>query len=336
MNKKKIVALLLSLMVCVSMIASVGIFAAPKKAADGSTIAKYAKTLTGKNYKFGATGPNSFDASGYLVYTYKNAVNVDLKKVLGRTCQQMYDKAVSKKFTIAAKNVKAGDLVFYGTSTKKVNFAGIATSNTKVMAVSSTKGVKELSLKKAAGSKAKVIGYVSADKILKAANVNGSKETTKERKPTNTKETTKVKETTKKKVDTSNIAKEAKAVVGKKYAKGGKGPDKFDASGLVIYSYKKGANLDVTKLLGRSSQVMYNNAVKNKLTISAKSLKAGDVVFYGKSAKKISMAAINLGNGKVVYVSSAGVKSANLNTAGGKSVKAVGYASASKIADKLK
>lgn len=337
MSRKKITALVLSLILCVSMIASVGVQAATKTV-TGSTVASYAKTLEGKAYKYGATGPNSFDASGLVVYVYKKAANVDVKKVLGRTCQQMYNKSVSKKMTTTVDKLAKGDLVFYGKSAKSVSFVGINLGKNKVMCVSSSKGVKQSKIDKAGGSSLKIVGFAKASAILKAGKatkVTTKKETTKE-------ETTTSKETTAVNVKPSKagkaIANYAKTLEGKAYKNGGNGPASFDASGLIVYTYKKATGVDISsnKKLGRRCQVMYNNAKKLKLTTTAKKSAAGDIVFYGKDTKNITFAGINLGNGKVMYVSSKGVKSAKLETAGGKNVKAVGYASASAIVKKFK
>ncbi len=330
MSRKKITALVLSLILCVSMIASVGVQAATKKV-TGSTVASYAKTLEGKAYKYGATGPDSFDASGLVVYTYKKAVNVDVKKVLGRTCQQMYNKAVSKKMTTTVDKLAKGDLVFYGKSTKSVSFVGINLGNNKVMCVSSSKGVKQSSITKAGGNSLKIVGFAKASAILKAG--KATKTTTK-------KETTTAKETLPSVKPTKAgkaIANYAKTLEGKAYKNGGNGPASFDSSGLIVYTYKKAAGVDVSssKKLGRRCQVMYDNAKKLKLTTTAKKSAAGDIVFYGKDTKTITFAGINLGKGKVMYVSSKGVKSGNLATAGGKTVKVVGYASASAIVKKF-
>ena len=38
----------------------------------GQDIANFARSLVGKPYVFGATGPNSFDCSGFVYYVYKN------------------------------------------------------------------------------------------------------------------------------------------------------------------------------------------------------------------------------------------------------------------------
>lgn len=248
----------------------------------------------------------------------------------------MYNKAVSKKMTTTVDKLKKGDLVFYGKSAKSVSFVGINLGSNKVMCVSSSKGVTQSSINKAGGNGLKIVGFAKASAILKAGKAvktTTKKETTKE-------ETTTAKETlpsVKPSKAGKAIANYAKTLEGKAYKNGGNGPASFDASGLVVYTYKKATGVDISssKKLGRRCQVMYDNAKKLKLTTTAKKSAAGDIVFYGKDTKTITFAGINLGNGKVMYVSSKGVKSANLTTAGGKTVKAVGYASASAIVKKF-
>lgn len=72
----------------------------------GVNIANFAKSLVGKPYSYGSTGPNSFDCSGFVFYVFKNfGIN------LPRTSQaQAYvGKRVSKS------ELKPGDLVFSNT-----------------------------------------------------------------------------------------------------------------------------------------------------------------------------------------------------------------------------
>ena len=72
----------------------------------GSNIANFAKSLVGKPYVYGSTGPNSFDCSGFVVYVYKKfGIN------LPRTSQaQAY---VGKR--ISKSELQPGDLVFSNT-----------------------------------------------------------------------------------------------------------------------------------------------------------------------------------------------------------------------------
>jgi len=60
----------------------------------------------GKPYKWGATGPDSFDCSGFTTYVYKNAADVSLPRVSRDQAQ-----AGTK---VERNNLKEGDLVFFG------------------------------------------------------------------------------------------------------------------------------------------------------------------------------------------------------------------------------
>lgn len=67
---------------------------------------KIAKAQLGKPYKWGATGPNSFDCSGLTYYAYKNGSKVSIPRTSRE--QSKFGKKVSKS------ELKPGDLVFFG------------------------------------------------------------------------------------------------------------------------------------------------------------------------------------------------------------------------------
>ena len=64
-----------------------------------------AKAQMGKPYRWGATGPSSFDCSGLMQYAFKNGAGVSLPRV--SRDQATVGKKVSKA------ELKAGDLVFF-------------------------------------------------------------------------------------------------------------------------------------------------------------------------------------------------------------------------------
>ena len=86
----------------------------------------------GKPYKYGATGPNSFDCSGFVY-----AVHRDLGIIVPRTSRdqsQVQGKKLSKN------ELRVGDLVFFDTSLKgHVNHSGIYLGNGKFIHASSGK-----------------------------------------------------------------------------------------------------------------------------------------------------------------------------------------------------
>lgn len=78
---------------------------APYKAQTFTALNNEAKKHLGKKYKWGATGPTSFDCSGFTSYVFKQSIN----KAIPRTAKEQY-KASTK---VKANQLKAGDLVFF-------------------------------------------------------------------------------------------------------------------------------------------------------------------------------------------------------------------------------
>ncbi len=104
---------------------------------SGSAIVKEGKKHLGVRYLYGGTTPKGFDCSGFTSYTFKK------KKVkLPRTAAQQYKKGKS----VSKKNLKAGDLVFFKTTSKtKISHVGIYVGNNKFIH-SAGKGVSITSI----------------------------------------------------------------------------------------------------------------------------------------------------------------------------------------------
>lgn len=75
-------------------------------------IIDFAKTKLGSPYVWGATGPNSFDCSGFVGYVYQKAAGLVLPRV-------SRDQAEFRP-RISSMNMKKGDLVFFETTGKGV------------------------------------------------------------------------------------------------------------------------------------------------------------------------------------------------------------------------
>jgi len=89
--------------------------------AQAAEVVRIAQTLIGKDYKYGAFGPNSFGSAGLATYVYKQAgVSID------DTIAGLY-KAGEK---VAAKDVQEGDLLFFSSSGEGApSFMGIYLGN---------------------------------------------------------------------------------------------------------------------------------------------------------------------------------------------------------------
>ncbi|MDT6981488.1 NlpC/P60 family protein [Levilactobacillus zymae] len=90
-----------------------------------SKIQKVAKAQLGKPYGWGSTGPSRFDCSGFTSYVYKHAA----KKVIPRTAQAQYNKYKH----VSYKNIKKGDLVFFGGSKRSISHVGLYVGNGKMI-----------------------------------------------------------------------------------------------------------------------------------------------------------------------------------------------------------
>lgn len=95
-----------------ALVVSGGLNVAASPAADaaisatkGRQAVSIASTKRGTPYRWGATGPRSFDCSGFTSWTYKR-----LGKRLPRTAHQQYRASIK----ISKRSARPGDLVFYG------------------------------------------------------------------------------------------------------------------------------------------------------------------------------------------------------------------------------
>lgn len=122
-------------MLTIALFLVIAPFANLADAANGvksTQIATVASKVMGTKYVYGGTSTKGFDCSGFVGYVYKN---VGVK--LPRTTGGMYATGTS----VAKKNLKVGDIVFFNTSGKGVSHAGIYIGNGKFAHSSSSKGV---------------------------------------------------------------------------------------------------------------------------------------------------------------------------------------------------
>lgn len=97
---------------------------------------KVAKAQMGKPYKWGATGPSSFDCSGLMYYSYKNGANIKLPRTSRE--QSKFGKKVSKS------ELQPGDLVFFG-SGNSVSHVGMYMGNDQYIHAPQTGDVVKVS-----------------------------------------------------------------------------------------------------------------------------------------------------------------------------------------------
>lgn len=97
-------------------------------------VALYAMKFLGTPYRYGGSSPSEgFDCSGLIQYSTKKALNINIP----RTAAQQ--SSFGKKIKISA--LKAGDLVFFNTSSKPNSHSGIYLGNNNFVHAPSTGGV---------------------------------------------------------------------------------------------------------------------------------------------------------------------------------------------------
>ncbi len=93
-------------------------------------IIEFASKKLGSPYVWGATGPNSFDCSGFVGYVFKKAADLNLPRV--SSAQATF------KPKISSMNMKKGDLVFFATTGKgRISHVGIYMGNRQFIHASS-------------------------------------------------------------------------------------------------------------------------------------------------------------------------------------------------------
>lgn len=97
-------------------------------------IEKYAKAKLGQKYVWGATGPNTFDCSGFTRNVYRKTTGIKIPRV-------SRDQAKVGSY-VKFKELRRGDMVFFDTEKKytgKVNHVGIYLSNNNFIHASSAR-----------------------------------------------------------------------------------------------------------------------------------------------------------------------------------------------------
>lgn len=89
------------------------------------SVINVAKQQIGKPYKYGSTGPDSFDCSGLTMYAYKNGAGI----ILPRTSKE---QATAGTY-VSKNNLKPGDLIFFNTSGSGISHVGIYLGNDEML-----------------------------------------------------------------------------------------------------------------------------------------------------------------------------------------------------------
>jgi peptidoglycan hydrolase CwlO-like protein len=76
----------------------------PVQSEKARALLDYAYKLLGKQYVYGAEGPDTFDCSGFTQYVYRNSLGI----AIGRTT----DDQINEGIEVAQSDLQAGDLVF--------------------------------------------------------------------------------------------------------------------------------------------------------------------------------------------------------------------------------
>ena len=98
---------------------------------NGSSVVSYAQQYLGSSYVYGASGPDSFDCSGFTKYVYEHfGVN------LNRTAAGQYSNGSS------VSELQSGDLVLFGSNENNINHVGIYIGNNRfIHAANKSRGV---------------------------------------------------------------------------------------------------------------------------------------------------------------------------------------------------
>ena len=99
----------------------------------GATVVETAKKYIGCKYVYGASGPNSFDCSGFTSYIFRlHGVN------LNRTAKGQYSNGTA----VVRNSLQPGDLVMFGPSVSGINHVGIYIGGGKIVhAANPSRGV---------------------------------------------------------------------------------------------------------------------------------------------------------------------------------------------------
>ncbi|MBK5240101.1 C40 family peptidase [Clostridium sp.] len=108
---------------------------ATSSVSSNAAVIAYAKTFLGTPYEWAATGPNSFDCSGFVQYVYKH---------FGVTTGRNTSAQIANGQYVSRANLQPGDLVFFGSGTP--HHVGIYVGNNSYIHAPHTGDVVKISI----------------------------------------------------------------------------------------------------------------------------------------------------------------------------------------------
>lgn len=274
---------------------------------------KSSKNTLKTTKKSTTTSPSHKTSSASATYTVKPGDSLNLiaskhgmslqtlKSINGLSSDRIF---VGQSLKTTGKTTKK--IVVASPATKTVKKQKVSTSTYTVKAgdslglIASRTGISMSELKRINGLTSNLIHPNQTLKLKgKAQPVYASKTTTVSNKVSSTKTTT----------ATSNagggILNLAMKQQGVPYVWGGSTPNGFDCSGFIYYVFKNnGYNI------GRTSVAAYRAQAQS---VSASSLRAGDIVFFQNTYKQgVSHAGIYIGGGQFIHAGSSGVQITNV------------------------
>ncbi|MEJ8544724.1 C40 family peptidase [Brevibacillus borstelensis] len=233
-------------------------------------IASLTKSLVGKDYKFGAEGPNSFGSAGLATYVYGKA-GIKIEDTIG----ELYRGGTK----VSRTSVKAGDLVFFSSNGKgNPSFMGIYVGNDQF--IYSSQSQDEVVVKKFSANEKKFLG---ARRYLK------EESTSKPSVPDKSSEASAI---------ADKVIKNGEKYLGTPYKFGSsKNTTKtFDCSSFTQRVFKE-AGITLPRDSRQQSTV--------GKSVSLKNVKKGDLIFMkasvNASSDRITHVAIYAGNGKILH-----------------------------------
>ncbi|MGG1658827.1 C40 family peptidase [Brevibacillus sp. NRS-1366] len=250
-----------------------------QSSAKAAEVVTQAKALIGKDYKYGAVGPNSFGSAGLATYIFKKA---------GIGVEDTIPKLYKAGETVVTNDIQKGDLLFFSSNGKGApSFMGIYIGDGQY--IYSSQGEAAVVVKNLSDYSEKLVG---ARRVLPADSGTVTKPS-----PGDT-------ENSSSSAIGDKVIAAGKKYMGTPYEYGSTRSNKktMDCSELTMWAYLEGANID----MGRGGARSQANYVKSKgtYTTDINKLKKGDLVFFMayKGYKESDYKGINVPKQSITHV----------------------------------